>query len=193
MANILRVFLLLMLMQLEGKDFGKHGHVYPISEDNLLEYLQTRLHTLPEDDVQDVLRKYCQQQVGASFEEAKEYHRYEFDPSITVFQDVLDHNGTIIIPKGALVNPLEICSLSRELLFLDGDNPLHVQWAKKTGKEAKWILVKGKPLELEEQEELPIYFDQFGFLIRKLGIQQIPAKVSQMQGSLRLTIEEIPI
>ena len=53
----------------------------------------------------------------------------------------------------------------------------------------KIILVNGAPLKLSNQYKRRFYFDQHGLLIKKFGIKQIPARVSQKNHSLQ--IEEI--
>ena len=53
----------------------------------------------------------------------------------------------------------------------------------------KLILTKGAPLALMEELKAPVYFDQGGFLVKKLGIHHVPAIVTQEK--LRLRIEEI--
>ena len=97
----------------------------------------------------------------------------------------------MIVSSGSRFNPLFVDSLPQDLLFIDGSNESHVKWAKEKGSSSRWILIKGKPLELEEQEGRPIYFDQSGFLTTKLEIKNIPARVTQENNQLK--IEEIPL
>jgi conjugal transfer pilus assembly protein TraW len=201
-ATFLRFFgsLFLLILPLYAKDFGTLGHTFPIQEEDLLMYLKKRLEKLSAEEMFNITErikqhylKMAQEPSSICFEEAREYKVYYFDPSITVARDIPDHKGNIIIQKGTTINPLAMASLGGELLFLDSTNASHIKWARQQSSESKWILVKGKSLELEEQEGRPIYFDQFGYLTRKLDIQHIPARVSQEKGSLKIKIEEIPI
>ena len=97
--------------------------------------------------------------------------------------------------KGTRVNPLDTHPLRCSLLFLDGDNFNHVSWATNLWMTApenskpKLILVNGSPFELSHKHNLPVYFDQAGVLIKKLGIRQVPARVSQKNKIL--LVEEI--
>ena len=65
-----------------------------------------------------------------------------------------------------------------------------VNWSMTQNAErVKIILVNGAPLKLSNQYKRRFYFDQHGLLIKKFGIKQIPARVSQKNHSLQ--IEEI--
>jgi hypothetical protein len=116
---------------------------------------------------------------------------FHYDPTYVVPESVTDGQGKVIARKGATVNPLKGLELSSGLLFLDGTNPAHIQWAAKQKGSFKWILVRGNPFALEEQEKRPVYFDQNAFTTKKLRIQHVPARVTQ--DGLKLKIEEVPI
>lgn len=202
MANILRIlcFYLVMSNFLHAKDFGVFGHTFRIEEESLLEYLRNRLANMTNEDVvllnEKIKQKYlklAEKPPSITLEESKSYRIFFWDPSITVAHDILDHEGKIIVAQGSTVNPLKICPISSQLLFIDGDNPAHIDWAKTQDRQAKWVLVNGKPLELEEKENRAIYFDQFGYLTQKFGIKKVPAKVSQSKDSFKIQIEEIPV
>lgn len=190
------IYFALGMRLLQAGDYGIRGQVFLIQEQDLLEYLKNKLSSLSEIErfeskIQQPYLKIAKEPKGVQIEEAREYRVYYFDPSITTSKDIHDHQNRLIVSKGARVNPLSMCSLAQDLLFIDGSKESHIKWAKEHGPLARWILVKGKPLDLEEQESHPIYFDQFGFLTSKLEIQKIPAKVTQENNQLK--IEEIPL
>jgi conjugal transfer pilus assembly protein TraW len=106
-------------------------------------------------------------------------------------QDIKDHKGQTIVKAGTVLNPLNHVSWGQPLLFLNGEDPAQITWAKRHAQTAKWILTQGKPLQLEEELQKRIYFDQGGKLIERFKIQQLPARVSQEK--LRLLVEEIKI
>ncbi len=205
MAYILRNILLLGLCMvaissaLYSKDLGVHGHLFPIIEPNLLQYIRDSLSQMTPEEVQSINQKIKNNYLKmikepnsvSSVTEAYEYKVYSYDPTVSVANDITDHNGNIIVSKGTSVNPLTLLPLSKELLFIDGTKESHIAWIKSQNKQAKWILVKGKPLDLEKEEEHSVYFDQFGYLVNKLGIQHVPARVSQE--GLLLKVEEIPV
>jgi conjugal transfer pilus assembly protein TraW len=129
---------------------------------------------------------------------------FEYDPTIELTRDLSDHNGRnggdarLFARKGDRFNPLDVMSLSKPLLFIDGDDEKQVKWAIAKLKDesipghssAKIILVKGSPLELQKKLNRDIYFDQHGVITSKLGIQQVPAIVLQKEGEKVLTIIE---
>lgn len=81
--------------------------------------------------------------------------------------------------------------LTKWILFIDGENEAHVKWALSQPLNSKIILIQGRPLTLEERHERHFYFDQLGLITKKLGITQIPARVTQERD--RLKIEELQI
>ena len=92
---------------------------------------------------------------------------------------------------GTHVNPLEHTSLAAPMLFFDGSDESHLQWALAENASSRLILTKGSPLQLEEKIERPVFFDQQALLTKKLKIQFIPARVTQ-EGVV-LKIEEIDL
>ena len=181
------VHLLIVLMSC--LDFGTYGEVFPIQEEDFMEVLQKRLKEVQfKDEIKEAFVSSIENPKGYRYPKAKRARSFEFDPSICVAQEIKDHHGNVLIQKGTHVNPLEIISLPEDLLFFDGNDPLQVAWAKQ--EKGMWILTNGKPLELEKEEQKPVYFDQAGYLASKLGIVSIPSKVSQKDK--KLFIEETP-
>lgn len=191
--------LVLLTGTLSAKDLGQYGALFSIKEEDFLQHIQRKLSALSSEQ-KSYLEKQLKDHYIALIEEppaveglreASEYRTYTVDPSITVAVDITDHEGHMIVPQGTVLNPLTLCGLKEELLFLDGDQPSHLEWARQQSTPAKWILVKGKPLALQHTENHKIYFDQFGLLSRKFELLHIPAKVSQ--DGMRLKVEEIPL
>lgn len=203
MSRLLRSFVLLLFMMISlsllARDLGSRGHLFPIEEEDLLIYLKKRVLSLSEEE-REQLEEEAKRRVVKSIQEpkaveglreAKVYRRFFFDPSITAQEDFKDAEGKVIVARGSKVNPLDTVSLPESLLFFDGSDERQLRFAKEDVDRSTWILVKGKPLDLEEREERPVYFDQSGVLVRKFSITHIPAKVSQ-EGKM-LKIEEFPL
>jgi conjugal transfer pilus assembly protein TraW len=194
-----------------AKDCGTHGVIYPIEEEDPIKLIQQKLKVLKESGEIERHDHILQKKIIAAVKRPKpvegitratESRIFYYDPSYIVKEDIADHRGRVFIKKGTKLNPLETVSLSQNLLFFDGDDREQVSWAQdflsakksegKPQKEAvKLILVKGAPLSLSEEFKVPVYFDQGGLLIKKLGIQYVPAFVRQED--LRLRIEEVPL
>ncbi len=197
--SIVSVLLTTVSYELTAKDLGTFGHLYLIVEEDLLETLKKNMSKLSKEQLDAIQKKvqkhyasYIQSpQCISGLKEAQAYRQYYFDPSLCADQDIRDRQGSIIVQRGKCINPLLTIFRLDDLLFFDGSDSKQVEWAKKQSPEAKWILTKGKPLELEENEGRPVYFDQRGLLIHKFGIHNIPARVSKE--GLGLKIEEIPL
>ena len=139
---------------------------------------------------------------------------FTYDPTYVVSEDIKDHLGRVIHARGTKINPLETVSLSSDLLFINGDDLEQKAWAfcriqcsvsSSTGlilgldprtedkiqknNKVRLILVKGAPLALSEEWGVLVYFDQGGFLCKKLGIKHVPAVVTQ--DKTRIIVEEV--
>ncbi|PJD94535.1 MAG: type-F conjugative transfer system protein TraW [Parachlamydia sp.] len=186
----------LIITNLQAKDLGVYGNVFPILETSLLEYIKGKMKNLSEDDLvrlqtelQDKYIKRISEPPSVGLLACKSYRCFYYDPTICTSSDIKDYEGKIIVAKGTSYNPLKVFALNETLLFFDGENPKHLEWAKKQN-QGKWILTNGKPIDLEKAENRPVYFDQMGKISKQLGIQAIPAQV--VQEDLRLKIEEVP-
>lgn len=167
-----------------GKDFGTLGQTFPIEEENFLEFLQKQLagKDLNQQLAQIKTTLFEKAQNPAPVEGlhlADKFRLTLLDLSFKVKKDIYDTTGVLIAKAGTTVNPLERINLSSGLLFLDGTKENHLAWARQQSGNFKWILVNGKPLEVEEQEKRPIYFDQRGTHAARFQIENVPAKVVQ--------------
>ncbi len=174
-------------------DHGVYGKLFPIEEEDLLVYLNGQMADRGAEGLDRVQKRMVSRVKSRSAVlaclDCRSDRVFYFDPSVAVQRDIKDEKGRVVIPKGTRVNPLDQHSLGEELLFFDGDNPKQVAWAEQN--RGKWILVSGSPFDLEEEKGRAVYFDQSGLLVRKLGIEAVPARVSQ-EGR-RLRIEELAL
>lgn len=194
----LTLCLLFLSTSVQAKDLGVQGTTFEIRERNLLAVIQTRLKGLETEGKLYDLQKTIQKKVAHkalnptrlfSVRSTTDPRSYLYDPSIIVEEDIKDHNGRIIHQKGTHVNPLDMVSWGVPLVLLDGVDKEQIHWALKNHKDAKLVLIGGKPLDLSELYLKRFYFDQGGVLIKKLKIQQVPARISQRDK--HLLIEEI--
>lgn len=176
-----------------AQDFGTYGTTFSIDEDDLIVVLQERLKKTQYDEskkmeIQKVLTKAVEEPKGKILPRANIRRCFDFDPTLLVKEEVKDQNGELIIRKGMKVNPLDSSTLAEQLLIFDANDPKQILWAKNI--HGIWILTNGSPLELEKQENRPVYFDQAGYLTTKLGITSLPAIVTQEDKKLK--VEETP-
>ena len=183
----------------QAEDLGVYGETFPIEERSLLEIIRAKLQALStsgklEKHQQTILMK-AKEQLNRpppvkNIRRTSTPRSFDWDPSITVPYDLKDHKGQVFHRKGTKVNPLDTHPFRCPFLFVDGDDLKQVAWAIKQHQIAKAlhkpkiILVQGSPFDLSKKLNLPIYFDQSGVLVKKFGIAQVPARVSQKERAL---------
>lgn len=191
-----------------ARDLGTVGPVYPVAEPDMLEQIEQDLRAKQASGELARLREAGQRQVLASVQTpqpvsglrsvqvARSWH---FDPSVRFEEPVLDDKGRVIVPAGTVANPLDVVSLRSVLFLFDGRDPKQVALARteiaraeaqRTRLPLKLILVGGAPLALANEWKRPVYFDQGGRTVQRLGLTAVPARVSQ-DGRL-LLVEEVP-
>ena len=187
------------------EDLGKIGPTYQIAEDNLLEWIEQKLVDMEETGELERKKEEAKRQAIESVENPEPNNlptlAYDavqtHDPSIMATRDITDGQGNVIVPKGTTVNPLDQIPMTREMLFFDGRDPRQVAWAKRRfedakrrGKVPKPILVAGSYLDLMREWGERVYYDQGGYLLKKLGIGAVPVRVYQKTPDDRvLTLE----
>lgn len=193
--------IILITTALQAKDLGTFGEVFEVEEADLLEVIQAKLKHLEAfgglKEHQEKIATRSKQaierpQAVAGITHTNKPRTFTYDPSITLTSDIADHEGRVCAKKGEHINPLHYRSMTKPLLFIDGDQGDHLTWAftqLKQYPQAKVILVKGAPLQIMQDMEIQVYFDQYGKITNKLGIVQVPAKVTQAGNYLQ--IEEV--
>jgi conjugal transfer pilus assembly protein TraW len=186
----------------QARQLGKIGPTYSISEPHLLEQIMARLRDAQErgdfDRFEREARARAEQAVRnpepvAGLVKATHPRTYYFDPSFTLQENISDADGKVLFPAGLSKNPLEVVSLSSRLVFFDARDPSQVRTANglidRFEGRVKPILVGGSYIDLMKSWNRPVYFDQYGYLVRRLGIKAVPSLVSQ--DGMRLRIDEV--
>ena len=205
MRSLFRLILLLIscpTFSVLGAELGVVGPTYEITEPDLIEVIQARLKRMAATG--ELARKqmeYRNKVIGGieapravpGIRTTEEPRTYHVDPTQTVDRDIRNAEGAMLYARGVKVNPLDYVSLTRKLLFFDARDSRQVAFAKRrlndlSGK-SKPILVAGEPLKLMRAWKQTVYYDQGGSLVRRLGIRQVPAIVSQ--DGQRLRIDEV--
>lgn len=185
-------------------DLGVLGPTYGIAEPHLLDFIQQRLRDQERSgELQRLLREAQVRGIDAvkhpapvpglrATETARSFY---IDPSFTLDRNIVDAQGRLLFPAGTRKNPLDVVSLSRQLLFFDARDSRQVARARELMTryegQLKPILTGGSYLELMKAWQRPVYFDQQGTLIRRFGIRQLPALVSQ--DGRRLRVDELTL
>ena len=79
---------------------------------------------------------------------AREERSRAFGPSITVSHDLFTLDGTLVAAAGTRIDPFAHVALTRELLFIDGQRDVEVDWALARPTPSKIVLLAGRPLDL---------------------------------------------
>jgi conjugal transfer pilus assembly protein TraW len=197
-------FLLLLCsistLEILAKDFGKLGNIFEIKEEGFLSVIYRKLQNIDIEKHQKKIIKNIENRIKEpdplkGIRKTSPPRSFTFDPTHIVLEDIKLPNGELLHRAGTRINPLDHMDFDRKLFFIDSRDETQVKWLKKelanTAIEKRIILVAGRPLDLSEELNLDIYFDQFGELTTKFGITQVPATISQKDGEKFLRIEEI--
>lgn len=185
-------------------DIGVYGETRPIIETDILDVIAGRLRAAERSGKIDKLnrefaararRRIERPQPVLGLARTERPRSFLFDPSITVPQDLADHEGRVFARAGERINPLEkLPTFDRELVFLDGDDAAQVAFGLKRLKargrgRVYLILTSGAPVELMRRHKLPFHFDQGGSLSARFGLRQVPAVV--VREGLALRVSEV--
>lgn len=165
------------------------GALFQIEEMNIKDVLIKRMQKidmkLAGKDVQERIKKSIKNPTPM-FQNSRclQNKTWLFDPTAVLDRDIINQKGHVLEKKGATYNPLLQRKISTQLIFIEGNDPTQVTWALKQQR-SKIVLVNGSPIDLEEKHQVPVYFDQRGFLCKKFGISAFPARVFQQEHVLR--------
>ncbi|EOC1314867.1 type-F conjugative transfer system protein TraW [Cronobacter turicensis] len=202
-----RCFMVLMMtltaFPLIAKDLGTVGHLFGISEPDMLQFIQQRLSAMQDsgeldklknEAIERVKRNAVRPQPVPGLTAASESRSFTYDPTFTVAETITDMSGRMIARKGDRVNPLDRVPYNETLFFIDGDNADQMAWIRnEIGKTTgfKVILVNGNIRETSEALDEPVYFDQAGVLTTKFGFTHIPVRITRDDRVLK--VEEIAL
>lgn len=183
---------ILVAKNIYANNLGVMGETYPIAEIDFLDFIQSRVESMQKNGhwqalqdriKQDAIRYRDRPKKVEGLTRATETKTRIFDPSIILDHDVTTYDGRVIAKANTRVNPLNYITLSKTLIFYNGDDPEQVNWVSQLDRKLKGrdklILVNGSTLEQEKHFKKPIYFDQAGFLTSRFSIRHVPAQVSQ--------------
>lgn len=178
--------------------FRAHGPLYPVIERNLLEAVRDaaaeyqasgRAQTDFASARGRAIAWAAAPPAVSGLQAAVEPAVRMFDPSVTLAHAVVDAAGNTLVPAGRKVNPLDTVALDGRLLLFDAGDPAQLQVAVRLVAEevrTRAILVAGSPAEFARRSGRRAYFDQNGAIVRRFGISELPAVVSQHGRLLRI-------
>ncbi len=201
-SYLIATLLISLLPIAQADEIGVVGPTYDISEPDLLEVIQSRLSQMEKSGEMTKKQDEYRDHVIGAVEKPKPVpglkataskRTYYIDPTFVLDHDIRDADGALLFARGLKVNPLDHVSLREELIFFDGRDRRQVSFARQTVRNlkgaAKPIMVAGEPLNLMRDWKRRVFYDQGGALVRRLGIRQVPAVVSQ--DGKRLRVDEV--
>jgi len=201
-AQLLAMLLFSLMPIAHAEELGVVGPTYDIAEPDLLEVIQSRLGRMEKSG--ELARKqgeYRDRVVGAiekpkpvpGLKATAAKRTYFIDPTWTLDRDIRGADGALLFARGLKVNPLDHVSLREKLVFFDGRDRRQVtfvrQLLRNQDRAVKPILVAGEPLNLMRDWKRQVFYDLGGTLVRRLGIHQVPAVVTQ--DGKRLRVDEV--
>ena len=200
---LLTLLILFMALPTFAKDLGVWGTTYPIAEEDLREFIYKRLNVLQQNGelekmkqtfIKNVTEHTLRPTPVSGLTTTDQPKTFFYDPTFILNRNIEDADGNVLFPIGTKVNPLDKVQLHSVLFFLNADDLLQIAWAIKNAKNyqyVKYILVQGNIKEAENALNNKVYFDQYGTLVRKFGIQHIPCVV--IQEAKKLKIQEYSV
>lgn len=201
-AFTLAVSATLLAIPVASRDFGVHGTLFPVTEPSLLDTIRNRLTDMEatgeletlKSEMQDRTRSYVNRpRPVLGLRPAEIYQSYEVDLSITLDQDLADHQGRIFARAGTTINPLGYSTFNKRIVLIDGDDPDQVAFALSLGNEldTKMVLTSGDPLGLMRAHGRRFWFDQDAVITKRFFIERLPAVISRADPVM--LVEEIPM
>ena len=198
------LFCIFMSLAIEAKNLGHYGEVYPIVEEDMLDFIYRKMYLMNENgeiaQIQQKLKERAKEHIDRpapieGITRAAANRSWSFDPSIRLAHDIVDQQGNVIAKAGSNFNPLSKIKLHSSLIFYNGDEIAQVKFVneivKKFNGAVKLVLVKGSISQQLKYFHKRIYFDQRGSLTTKFGIVHVPAIVQQAGQKLQVT-EYVP-
>lgn len=198
------IALLIWGQSVAAADLGTWGDLWPVKEPDMLTVIMQRLTALEQSGEmgrkmdafkERVIRNSLRPPAVPGIGRTEKYGSRLFDPSVRLAADIRDNEGRVFARQGEVMNPLQYVPFNQTLYFINGDDPAQVAWMKRQTPptlESKIILVQGSTPEMQKSLDSRVYFDQNGVLCQRLGIDQVPARVSAVPGDRFLKVEFIP-
>lgn len=183
--------------EVKAEDLGQVGRAWPVAERDLSEVIVGLLRQKDANGELGRLHEGMRARARATVRQPRTLglprvetpRSYLFDPSIAVPYDLGDQGGKIFFRAGRRVNPLAHRSLTRRLVFLDGNDSVQLDWLRRELLQpgaVKLVLTGGSPESVRKSVQRPVWFDQDGSLIQTFGIAAVPAVVAQEGQQLRI-------
>ena len=129
-VKLLVLLFLLISNKAIATDFAIHGTTYKIVEESFLKQIDTKLKLAQE---KGIIKKWQEDTKNKTVERLNNFGVVEgvgktttnrdwlYDPSVKLDEDLKDQRGRVFYKAGTKVNPLDVISLSKALIFINGN------------------------------------------------------------------------
>ncbi len=180
----LSLLLILFGSAVFANDLGQHGMVYPILEEDLLHVMKARAIELEQRGALTMVNETLVNDVTQKLNTTNSLTHLTKTQKERIYTLNLSDKDAELTQASNVLSPIHFKST---LLFIDATDESQLEWAlKQEEKNKKIILVKGDVIALMQTHGVRFYLDQEGTLIKRLGIQQVPAKVSGDEHGLKV-------
>ncbi len=184
-------------------DLGAVGPVREIAEPDLVALIKAEAAKAQiEDSAMRSVSSYWQRASFVELPKATEHRVRRLDPTVTTENELRDHDGRLLVPAGAKINPLASLPFASRLLVFDGTDPEQLAWAKEhVDPERKTTLITTKidpevgwPAWKRLHEDLgqPVYLLP-AKLAERFAIEATPTLIEAApDGQTLLITEDVP-
>jgi conjugal transfer pilus assembly protein TraW len=193
---VLAISLLGLSFTAKASSLGAIGETFPVAERSFLSLIESRLKGLADSGELDAVKEQWINQVNehahrptpCGLPRATVARTHHYNPSVTLGQDIKDHEGRVLMRAGTHVNALDnLYGYQPHWIFFNADDKAQIAWAKNLlnqDKKAKVILTGGDIGDAERTLNVEIFFDQASRITQQLNIQHVPAEVTRSGQSL---------
>lgn len=204
-AVLIQVLLLnfTFVTQAQAVDLGVWGESSEIAEEDFETHIVKQLEQLGENKLR-THQELIKDKIVDNIKRPKAVHGITdavisatrlYDPSFTLKEDIYNDKHQPIYLAGKTINPLEFKAFEEIWIFIDGDNAIQVDFAKKysdtKNRIKKIILINGAPGN--QRDGSFFFYDQAGAISKKLNIEKVPSVVKQDLELPQILIEEVAL
>jgi conjugal transfer pilus assembly protein TraW len=184
-------------------DLGTVGPVSDIVEPDLALLIKERIAEIDvERRAMDSVASYWQRAPFIDVPKARKRRVRRLDPTVTTENELRDHEGRLLAPAGARINPLAALPFTSRILIFDGTDPAEREWAKAHIRpDRKTILITtridrdvGWPAwkDLHQALGLPVYLLQ-ARIAERFALEVTPTMIEAAPDGMTLLItEDVP-
>ncbi len=182
-----------------ASNLGHYGQVFPVIEEDIRTIIMKRLQAMDatgelarhQREVEQRVSSHVLRPTPLALTTTIRPVMFHVDPTVTVSHDVWTPDGTLVAKAGMRINPFAHVSLSKTLLFFNGDDKQQVAWASRHYKDYRHVkfILTGGDIRDASNTFGRIYFDIGGALTSQLQVKHVPSVA--YQDGLVWTVKEI--